>query len=45
MLQAMLGQIESGTQIKSPFSCDYGLHICIGSNEFVNYGCVFLTVI
>ena len=42
MLQAMLGQIGSGTQIKSPFSCDYGLHICIGSNGFVNYGCVFL---
>jgi maltose O-acetyltransferase len=42
ILQAMLGQIGSGTQIKSPFSCDYGLQIRIGSNGFVNYGCVFL---
>jgi len=42
ILHAMLGQIGSGTQVKSPFSCDYGLHIRIGSNGFVNYGCVFL---
>jgi maltose O-acetyltransferase len=42
VLQAMLGQIGNGTQVKSPFSCDYGLHIRIGSKGFVNYGCVFL---
>jgi len=42
ILHAMLGQIGSGTQVKSPFSCDYGLHIRIGRNGFVNYGCVFL---
>jgi maltose O-acetyltransferase len=41
-LQAILGQVGSGTQIKSPFTCDYGLHIRIGGNGFVNYGCVFL---
>ena len=41
-LQAMLGQLGNGTQIKSPFSCDYGVHISIGNNGFVNYGCVFL---
>ena len=41
-LQAMLGQIGNGTQIKSPFACDYGIHIHIGRNGFVNYGCVFL---
>jgi maltose O-acetyltransferase len=41
-LQAMLGQIGNATQIKSPFSCDYGVHISIGRNGFVNYGCVFL---
>lgn len=41
-LQKMLGQIGSGTQIRSPFSCDYGIHIVIGENGFVNYGCVFL---
>src|SRR5947207_15204175 len=42
VLQMMLGQIGSGTQIKSPFSCDYATHIRIGRNGFVNYGCVFL---
>ena len=42
VLQAMLGQIGSGTQIKSLFTCDYGVYIGIGSNGFVNYGCVFL---
>jgi maltose O-acetyltransferase len=41
-LQAMLGHIESGTQIKSPFACDYGVHIRLGRNGFVNYDCVFL---
>jgi len=42
VLQAMLGQIGSGTQIKSLFTCDYGVYIRIGSNGFVNYRCVFL---
>jgi maltose O-acetyltransferase len=42
MLQELLGQIGSGTQIKSPFTCDYGAHIRIGRNGFVNYACVFL---
>jgi maltose O-acetyltransferase len=41
-LQTLLGHIGSGTQIKSPFACDYGTHISIGKNGFVNYGCVFL---
>lgn len=42
VLQALLGSIGEGTQLKSPFSCDYGRHIRIGRNGFVNYGCVFL---
>ena len=42
VLQALLGQIGNSTQIKSPFACDYGLHIRIGRNGFVNYGCVCL---
>jgi len=42
VLRGMLGQIGIGTQIKSPFSCDYGLHIRIGRNGFVDCGCVFL---
>jgi len=42
VLQGMLGRIGTGSQIKSPFSCDYGVHIRIGKNGFINYGCVFL---
>ena len=42
VLRVLLGEIGSGTQIKSPFACDYGAHIRIGRNGFVNYGCVFL---
>ena len=41
-LKALLGHIGNGTQIKSPFACDYGVHISIGRNGFVNYGCMFL---
>jgi len=41
-LKSMLAGVGRGTQIKSPFSCDYGKHIWIGRNGFVNYGCVFL---
>jgi maltose O-acetyltransferase len=41
-LETLLGHIGNGTQIKSPFACDYGFNISIGRNGFVNYGCVFL---
>lgn len=42
LLEVLLGSIGGGTQLKSPFSCDYGRHIRFGSNGLVNYGCVFL---
>ena len=42
MLQILLGGIGDGSQLKSPFSCDYGRHVRIGRNGFINYGCVFL---
>lgn len=42
ILKSILASVGAGTQIKSPFSCDYGKHIRIGRNGFVNYGCVFL---
>ena len=41
-LYGLLGRIGTGTQIKSVFMCDYGAHIRIGRNGFVNYGCIFL---
>jgi hypothetical protein len=34
-LQAILGLIGNGTQIKSPFARDYGIHINIGRNGFI----------
>jgi maltose O-acetyltransferase len=42
VLQALLGSLGESTQIKSPFSCDYGWNIHIGQDGFINYGCVFL---
>lgn len=41
-LKTLLGHVGNGTQIRSPFACDYGVHISISRNGFVNYGCVFL---
>jgi maltose O-acetyltransferase len=37
VLRVLLREIGSGTQIKSPFACDYGAHIRIGRNGFVNH--------
>ncbi|PWT77987.1 MAG: maltose acetyltransferase [Acidobacteria bacterium] len=42
VLQALLGSIGELTQVKSPFSCDYGWNIHVGRNGFINYGCTFL---
>jgi maltose O-acetyltransferase len=42
VLRSILASVGHGTEIKSPFSCDYGKHIRIGRNGFINYGCVFL---
>lgn len=42
VLRQLLGHAGQGTQLKSPFACDYGIHIRIGRNGFINYGCVFL---
>jgi maltose O-acetyltransferase len=41
-LREMLGGVGEGVQLRSPFACDYGVHIRIGQNSFVNFGCVFL---
>lgn len=42
VLKLLLASVGEGTQLKSPFACDYGRHIRIGRNGFINYGCVFL---
>lgn len=42
ILSELLGNIEEGVWIETPFFCDYGENISIGSNTFVNTNCMFL---
>ena len=42
VLRDLLAALGDGTQILSPFFCDYGWNIRIGRNGFINYDCVFL---
>lgn len=42
VLKALLGSLDDGVWIEPPFFCDYGTHISIGANTFVNVNCVFL---
>ena len=42
MLQMLLGKVGKGVWIEGPFYCDYGKHISIGENTFINTNAVFL---
>jgi len=42
VLGALFGHLGRAVWIESPFLCDYGCHISIGDNCFVNANCVFL---
>jgi maltose O-acetyltransferase len=42
LLSQLLGKVEKGVWIESPFFCDYGVNIEIGENTFVNTNCMFL---
>ncbi len=42
ILQELFGGIGNGVWIEGPFYCDYGKHITIGKNTFVNVNAVFL---
>ncbi|HSF55658.1 MAG TPA: sugar O-acetyltransferase [Algoriphagus sp.] len=42
LLSQLLGKVEAGVWIESPFYCDYGVNIEIGENTFVNTNCMFL---
>jgi maltose O-acetyltransferase len=42
VLGALLGHLGRAVWIESPFFCDYGCHIGIGDNCFVNANCTFL---
>jgi maltose O-acetyltransferase len=42
ILRTLLGSIGDGTEILSPFQCDYGYRISVGARTFVNFGAVIL---
>ncbi|WP_394751197.1 sugar O-acetyltransferase [Spongiimicrobium salis] len=42
ILRDLLSFKGEGIWIESPFFCDYGAHISIGENTFVNVNCMFL---
>jgi maltose O-acetyltransferase len=44
VLRVLLGEIGSGTQIKSPFACDYGVHIRMVAMDLSTMDVCFLTV-
>lgn len=44
ILDDLLGSCGRGTAIRAPFFVDYGVHIHLGRDVFLNYGCVFLDV-
>ena len=41
-LVELLGHVGAGVWIEPPFFCDYGRHVSIGDDSFVNTSCVFL---
>jgi maltose O-acetyltransferase len=43
LLKALFG-IETDVAIQSPFHCDYGTNIALGSGVFMNFNCVILDV-
>lgn len=42
LLEILFHKIGSGVWIEGPFYCDYGKHISIGENTFINTGAVLL---
>ncbi|MDX2230166.1 MAG: sugar O-acetyltransferase [Leptolyngbyaceae cyanobacterium bins.349] len=42
LIHTLLGGHGTNVVVKPPFFCDYGCHIFIGDNVFINYDCVIL---
>ncbi|HET9776537.1 MAG TPA: sugar O-acetyltransferase [Gemmatimonadaceae bacterium] len=42
ILGDLLGHVGTAAWIEPPFFCDYGPHISIGAESFINVNCVFL---
>ena len=44
LLLELFGSLGDGAEIEPPFYCDYGSHIHVGNNFYMNFGCVVLDV-
>lgn len=44
LLRELLGAVGEGVVVRSPFHCDYGYNIHLGTGVFLNFGCVILDV-
>ena len=42
ILQLLFGKVGDEVWVEAPFFCDYGEHITVGDNVFINYNCTFL---
>jgi maltose O-acetyltransferase len=42
ILAALFGAVASGVWIEPPFYCEYGAHVFVGADTFINVNCVFL---
>jgi len=42
ILQELLGAVGARTSVQPPFACDYGSHIAIGDDVYINFNCVIL---
>jgi maltose O-acetyltransferase len=42
IIKELFGSVGARTIVKPPFYCDYGSHIYIGEQSFINYDCVIL---
>lgn len=42
ILNELFGEIGNNVNIDTPFYCDYGRHILIGSNVIININCIFV---
>lgn len=45
LLHELLGSVGKNVTVRSPFYCDYGYNISLGSLVFLHFGCVFLDVV
>lgn len=42
ILTKLLGSYDGNIDIQAPFYCDYGCHIHVGKNVFMNFNCIIL---